>query len=58
MGETPSMALTANPACTLPLMQHTSLKCLSASVVVNLKIPYLGIVPTTVAHFVRQHDTY
>jgi len=58
LGETPAMALTANPNCSLPLMQHTSLRCLAASVVVNHKIPYLGIVPTTLAHFVRQHDTY
>ncbi|XP_065348180.1 protein fem-1 homolog C [Cloeon dipterum] len=58
LGETPAAALMANPVCTLPLMKHTSLKCLAASVVVNHKISYLGIVPTTVAHFVRRHDTY
>jgi hypothetical protein len=55
VGEQPLHMLAANPNSTIRLLKYTSLRCLAAMVVCQHKIPYVGIVPTTLESFVRSH---
>lgn len=42
----------------IPLMNFTTLKCLSATTIVKYRIPYRNQIPKTLEEFVRNHEPF